>query len=241
MERTLVWSSNMEYEKIVLTELDFEEALRYMGHKGGAPENLLQLMKICEDKVLKEAVPRYLYKVVEIKEVEQGIGILGSNIILLGEDIKRHLLGCTKAIVLCATLSSGIDRLIRLSQKADIAQALAVDALSSTAIEQLCEKIGKKLEKEFPDYHITWRYGVGYGDFPIEQQSDILTLLDAPKKIGVNVTASHMLTPGKSVTVVMGMSKKETDTPKKSCKNCKLQGKCRFREEGTYCYATETA
>lgn len=241
MEQAIVWSNKMEYERIILTSLDYNEALRYMGHKGEIGENVSGLMKSCEEKVLKTAMPRYLYKVVDISEQEQGVAVLGSNIVLRGEDIKKHLSGCKKAIILCATLSAGIDRLIRLAQKEDMAQALAIDALASTAIEQLCEKIGMNLEKEFAGCHITWRYGVGYGDFPIEQQQDILNLLDAPKKIGVNVTTSHMLTPGKSVTVIMGITDKKIKEPKKSCNHCKLQGKCRFRKEGTYCYDTETA
>lgn len=236
MEQTFVWLNDMEYEKIVLTGLDYDEALRYMGHKGAIPDSLMELMRRSEKKVLREAAPRYIYRVVDISEQEQGVAVLGSNIVLLGNDIRQHLSGCGRAIILCATLSAGIDRLIRLSQKEDIALALAVDALASAAIEQVCEKIGRKLENEFADCFITWRYGVGYGDFPIGQQPDILTLLDAPKKIGVNVTASNMLTPGKSVTVVMGISDKKIEQQKKSCSHCVLQGKCRFREEGAYCY-----
>lgn len=237
----MAWSNRMELEKISLDSLDYNEALRYMGQQKPADGNLEQLMKHCETLVRKEAVPRYLYKVVPIRERENGVEIVGSNVFMRGEDIRQHLSGCEQAILLCATLSSGIDRLIRVAQKKDMAEALVIDALASVAVEQLGEKIGKMLEAKFPDYHITWRYGVGYGDFPIEQQKELLEILDAAKKIGVTITDSHMLTPVKSVNVVMGLTKGTAEKKSKSCKNCKLQGKCRFRQEGTYCYDTTNA
>lgn len=231
----------MKFEKIALDKLDYIEALRYMGQKEPPQENLEQLLHRCEELVINEAIPRYLYKVVPICICEKGVKILGSNVILEGNDIKQHLSGCEQAILLCATLSAGIDRLIRIAQKKDIAEAFAIDALASVAVEQLGEKIGNLLKKEFPEYNMTWRYGVGYGDFPIEQQKDLLTLLDATKKIGVSVTDSSLLTPVKSINVVIGLSKEKTREYKKNCKNCRLEGKCRYRQEGTYCYDTADA
>lgn len=206
-----------------------------MGQNVQAGEALQTLLEHCEEMVLKEAVPRYLYRVVSIEETQQGVAITGTKIVLYGNDIKKHLHGCRRAILMCATLSSGIDRLIRTSQKRDIAEAFAIDALASTAIEQLCEKVGDMLSQIFPEYFLTWRYGVGYGDFPIEQQTDVLLLLDAQKKIGLNETATHMLTPGKSVTAVIGLSDKKTQPHGRGCDSCRLNGTCRFRKEGTYC------
>lgn len=232
----------MEYKKIVLTSLNKKEALRYMGQGAGdISQSLEALLDTCEEMVLQAAMVRYLYRVVDICEIEQGVAIAEEDFILKGMDIKNHLRGCDRAVVFCATLSVGIDRLIHLAQKQDIARALAVDALASTAIEQACDKIELVIKEAMPQYYFTWRYGVGYGDFPIEQQADILKLLDAPRKIGLNVTASHMLTPGKSVTAVMGLSKEKPEKRRMGCTNCSLKGTCQFRKEGKFCNDKEDA
>lgn len=226
----------MEHKRIALTALDRNEALRYMGHRGDITNDVINsLMDKCEDMVINAAVPRYIYKVVGIYETEGGIGIENAGFILRGKDITNHLKGCGRAIIMCATLSSGVDRLIRMAQKRDMAEALAIDALASTAVEQLCNKAEEVMKEKFPDCNFTWRYGIGYGDLPVEQQSDILTLLDAPRKIGLNVTESHMLTPGKSVTAVIGISEEFIPEKKRGCDSCRLNGTCQFRKEGKYC------
>ena len=227
----------MIYEKIVLSPLDISEALRYMGHKGNeVPAAVLELMRECEKKVMECAKPKYLYRVCDISECTDGVMINETNYILQGNDIRNHLKGCNKAVIMCATLSADIDRLIRITQKQDIARALAVDALASTAIEQVCDKAEALIKQTVPQYHMNWRYGIGYGDFPIQQQKDILEFLDAPRKIGLNVTGAYMLTPGKSVTAVMGLSLDEFDNKKQhGCDTCRLNGTCQFRKEGKYC------
>lgn len=232
----------MEYRKIVLSSLNRKEALRYMGQGTGSISRSLEaLMDTCEERVLQAAEVRYLYRVVDICEAAQGVKIAETNFLLKGLDIKNHLKGCDKAVIFCATLSVGIDRLIHVTQKQDIAGALAVDALASTAIEQACDKIEFFIKDSLPQYHFTWRYGVGYGDFPIEQQADILAFLDAPRKIGLNVTASHMLTPGKSVTAVMGLSREKLEKRRLGCADCNLKGTCQFRKEGKFCNDKEDA
>lgn len=226
----------MEFPKIELEALDCNEALRYMGQGTGVQTELMkQLMEECEHMVIAAAVPRYVYRVFDIVSSEQGIALSNSNVILKGESIREHLKGCKKAVVMCATLSLGIEKLMRQAGSIDMFHALAVDALASTAIEQVCDKVEKIISARLKGLHMTFRYGIGYGDFPIEQQQEIINLMNASKLIGLTVTESCMLAPGKSVTAVIGVSDKEVSGAKAGCAQCVLAGNCKFRKAGTVC------
>ena len=46
------------------------------------------------------------------------------------------------------------------------------------------------------------RRSPGYGDLPLELSREIITCLDAPRKLGVSITDSNLLVPSKSVTAI---------------------------------------
>lgn len=221
---------------IVLTKLNREEALRYMGQSDGkCNEQLETILDVGEEKLLQAAQPKYLYKVFDITPAEQGIALCNTSFVLQGQDIKNHLMHCEKAVLLCATLSAGVDALIRREELRDVLLALAVDCLASTAVEQLCDKVELLIKEQFLEYEMTWRYGIGYGDLPISQQRDFLNLLNAPKHIGLNVTQSNILTPRKSVTAIIGLSKEKIEQTKRGCAVCNLRETCQLRKKGSRC------
>ena len=58
---------------IVLGQLDKNEALRYMGHRGeDIDEQLDKLITKCEKEVLSCVKPRFVYKVCDISREEKG-------------------------------------------------------------------------------------------------------------------------------------------------------------------------
>jgi 5-methyltetrahydrofolate--homocysteine methyltransferase len=223
---------------LVITALNRNEAIRYMGQADGQCDDKLQkVMDECEKIILNAVKPRYLYKCFEISECEEGVSVIGTSLILKGNDIKKHLKGCDRAVLMCATLSSDIDRQIRVAELSDILRALALDCLASTAVEQLCDKVELLIKEEFGEYEMTFRYGLGYGDLPISQQNEFLTVLNAPKVIGLNVTESNILTPRKSVTAIIGLSKNKIPAAKRGCAVCNMREICSFRKKGNHCNA----
>ena len=64
------------------------------------------------------------------------------------------------------------------------------------------------------------RFSPGYGDFSILHQKELLQMLEAPKKIGLTLTEGYMLTPTKSVTALLGMSKDAKECDIKGCEAC---------------------
>ena len=211
---------------IELEKLNRNEAVRYLGGAGIRLNYRMDvLMDECEKAVLEKASPKYLY-------VEKN---LPCPQIMGGKDIESHLNGCEKAIVMCATVGSEVDKLIRISQISDMARAVVMDSLASVAVEQVCNAFDKIIAEKYSDYNMTFRFSPGYGDYPIELQKIILQMLDAPKKIGLCTNDNFLLTPTKSVTAVLGLSKNSIERKKRGCAICNMRETCKFRRKGLHC------
>ena len=224
----------MNVGKIKLSQLNRKDALRYMGYGTREPDNQTQaLMDKCERELFRAIDGKYVYRVFEMTDEQ----IKGSTFILEGNSIKQHLKGCTKAIFLCATLSEAVDRLIRVKQISSMAEAIVVDALASAAVEQVSDLAENEILRAFPNLEHTWRFGLGYGDFPLAGQRKFLDILDAPKRIGVCVNESLLLTPTKSVTCIIGLGHDLSKERMKRCDMCSLGGNCTFRMNGGTCQA----
>lgn len=211
---------------ITLNKLNRREALRYLGGaKVQSNETMQKLMDACEAELLSCANPKYLYKIIDLPCGE----------LTVGSDIQNHLSGCRQAVLLCATLGAEVDRLIRVAQIRDMAKAVVLDSMASVAIEQVCRQADELIAAKFPESYFTFRFSPGYGDYPIELQKSFLTLLDAPRKIGLSATDSYLLIPAKSVTAIAGISDKPVEQRKRGCAVCNLRKTCQYRKNGEHC------
>lgn len=219
-----------------IESIDQKEALRYLGYVGNNPEeNIQKILNECESNVLDIIDPRYIYKCFDIISNQEKIVLDNCKLELTGNDIVNHLKGCTKVILMCATLSINMDRFIRVTQITDMTKAVIIDSLASVAIEKICDNIQDDIMEEFSGYFQTYRYSPGYGDFPIEIQKDFLSVLDAPKKIGLTSTEDCILTPKKSVTAVIGLSETQLRAEKRGCQSCNMKDTCIYRKKGERC------
>ena len=92
--------------------------------------------------------------------------------ILAGEDVAKHLEGCTAALLLAVTLGPGVDAQIRRAGVGDIAAGVASDALGSALAEQAAEAAEAELRQwaARQGKYLTGRYSPGYGDWPLAVQ-----------------------------------------------------------------------
>ncbi|MBQ1838930.1 MAG: hypothetical protein II127_04880 [Ruminococcus sp.] len=186
---------------------------------------MTRLMDDCEAQLLRVAQPKYLYRVVDLPCEE----------LTVGEDIRRHLRGCDRAVLLCTTLGASVDRLIRVAQVRDMAEAVVLDSMASVAIEQVCRKADELIAAQFPGCFFTFRFSPGYGDYPIGLQKTFLRLLDAPRRIGLSVSESCLLVPAKSVTAIAGISEHPLERQRRGCAVCNLRKTCQYRRNGEHC------
>ena len=129
-----------------------------------------------------------------------------TRIPLPGTTLLRHLEGCSEAYLACGTLGPGLDALQRRVSVKSGADALIVQAIGAAMIERQMDAVEDEIRAELaPGESLLSRYSPGYGDFQLEAQRPILTLLDTPRKIGVSLTDSLLMVPSKSVSAVIGV------------------------------------
>lgn len=220
--------SVMELESIPLGEV-----LRYLGAGGKDPGPLLPLAESCCRELLAAARPRWTWRAFGCEISLEGVR-LDCGFLLPGKDLASHLTGCREAVLMAATLSPGVDALLRRTQLSDLSRSLVLESCATAAIEEVCDRGEALIRERYPGRGLTSRFSPGYGDLPVTVQGEFLALLDAPRQLGLCATGSSILTPRKSVTAVLGVRDSGEDSPpeKRGCEVCAKRESCPYRRRG---------
>lgn len=239
--------------------LNLSEPLRYLGVRGEPDPALLAELSTVADKLTRSVTPRWLWRVFPLISREKGLTLEGSGLALTGTLAERMLADCSQAVLLACTLGAGFEALLRAEQARNMARAAILDACGSAWVESGCDEAQKEIAARFPGLYLTDRFSPGYGDLPLSLQRDICTVLDASRRLGVQVTDSLLMNPSKSVTAVIGLSelpravvrppdrslgRSPNDDPQpgglpaariRGCGFCSLKSNCQYRKEGKTC------
>lgn len=221
-------------------EVNKEEVLRYLGYKGqDIDENMNQIIDECREEIKKVITPRVTYTYKDIKQLEDGVEVINTNLILVGKDIKEHLKNSKECVLMAVTLGNEVEKKTRLYEKINLTKALILDACATTAVEEVCDAVENTVKEKaiLNGMDITFRYSPGYGDLSLNVQNNFLRALDAQRKIGLTVSENNLLFPRKSVTAIIGIVESGMKKKKKSCKECSNYENCGFRREGESCGA----
>ena len=216
-----------------LTELNENEILLYLGYRGPEyPAELKEQIARCEKEVLAVSSPRLIWRRLSVDDANF------SALALEGKDIRELLEGCREAVLMAVTLGQGIDRLLARNSVSNMADAVIMDACASTAIENVADNFERDLRRELEaeNLYVTDRFSPGYGDLPLSTQRKLCAVLDAGRKIGLSLSPSMLMIPGKSVTAVLGISEKPKPLRKRGCESCSLFRSCMYRKEGKSCH-----
>ncbi len=221
---------------IELKAINHKEALRYLGFYDEQPtQDVLLSLSECEQTLLQTIKPRYIYKCFDLEKKEDDkVYLKDCNMVLSGKSISKHLYYCEKAVLMCATLSSDVDRLISKFQVQDLAKAVMTDCLASATIEQVCDEVEEEIRKEFNEYTLTYRFSPGYGDLPLDTGREFLRVMDAQRQIGLCITNGDMMSPIKSVTAIIGLSKNKLEDIDR-CEDCMIKDTCEKKKRGEHC------
>lgn len=207
---------------------DRREIMRY--GRIGESEEMLSIMEEC----IREAQPVLSYRVCYVRTViERGESLRLSVIETGSQTLCKALRDCDEAIIFAATAGAGIDRLISRYGRISPAKALVFQAIGAERIESLCDAFCVKMSDELraDKKTLKTRVSPGYGDIPLAMQRDIFALLDCPRKIGLTLNDSLMMSPGKSVTAIAGITPGCREYKKSSCADCTAK-ECPYR--GSY-------
>lgn len=221
---------------MTLEHINKTEAMRYMGLGTAIPDKQISdIINKCEDQLLRAIHPTYTFALFDITPSHNGIEVKDTPLVLTGNSVKTHLEGCTKVVLLAATLGIEADKIIKRYQVSDLTSALAADSLASAAIEQVCNVAEEEIREKVSPLNMTWRFSPGYGDLPLELQKVFLTVLNTQKRIGLTITDSLIMLPSKSVTALIGLSEKPIEKRRQGCAICSLRNTCQFRKRGERC------
>lgn len=205
------------------------EILKYLGYRTGeVPEDIMEEIDEAISIVKKCARPKYVFRFFDKDdEVLKEIAV--------GRDMAELLRSSFKVILFAVTLGNEIEMEIRKLSFTNLSMSVVVDATASAAIEAFAEELDKSFQKEFSEFYLTDRFSPGYGDMPISIQNYFLTAINAKKEIGITTTAEGIMTPRKSITAIMGVSKEVQPHRHRGCENCRLFRNCEFRKRGENC------
>ena len=204
-----------------LLAIDAKETRRYAGLQKAADFAEEKILAACEDARLLTS-PKGIW---EIYDYDCQTRVIKSipPCRIQGEKIRQHLAGCEKIIVLSATAGDEVEEEVtRRFNAGEYSTAVIMDAAATAAVEQIADGMEKAISPKMAaqGFLLKWRFSPGYGDWPLEQQPELIRLAKA-EQIGVSLTTSMMLTPRKSITALIGLYRKqENSTAKHSPKGC---------------------
>ena len=184
--------------------VDLQEIARYMRMGRTVPDGALAA-RVTElrDEALKSVRAAHIGRRFPIVE---GNIVSGSVRLTIAGTLERHLAGCHAAYLACGTLGAGFDAFQRRVSATSGADALIVQAIGTALIEKLMDEIEAEIRHKLqPNETLVSRYSPGYGDFPLAAQRELLSLLDAPRKVGVSLTDTLLMVPSKSVSAIIGV------------------------------------
>ncbi len=214
-----------------LTPALLAEALRYLGVKGTAPEDIRVQTQQAFAALLPLCQPKSVWRVLDKADLPK----LGLP--LPGQDIHTLLRDCDRVVLFALTLGPGPEALIRREGLRSPTAALILDACASATCEKACEELQAELEHRlcadgvFP----TDRFSPGYGDLPLEVQAPLLELLDAQRRCGITLSPTFIMSPRKSVTAIFGLADKPQGKRTRGCAFCSMNQNCSFRKAGITC------
>jgi hypothetical protein len=216
--------------------LKIREVLRRQGLGGGAkvrPEIRIlirELLTIVKKARLLEPAVAYEYYTVSTMNGSQ-ISLEGDKAIH-GPLIPAIFPEAKELAVLLCTIGPGLEKQVTDYSKSDEAmRGMILDGIGSTAVDMMALEVLRRLANEVSSrgYEISSPVNPGMPGFPLTEQWNLLGLVNADE-IGVSLTASGVMVPRKSASMVMGIGPKMTRwTQAKVCARCSLRETCHYK------------
>lgn len=209
-----------------------KEAIRYLGYgRNAVDDQMLALIRDSFESLESVAGPKSIYRIFDLRHQSEECFQIG-NIQMESRSLGRNLKKCEKLILFGATLGTGVDRLITRASLTDMASAVVLQSCAAAMLEEYCDSVQEAISAELEQegWYLRPRFSPGYGDFAIQYQKPLMQMLDCAKTIGLTMTDSFMMTPTKSVTAVIGMSRLKERCPVQGCESCEKKD-CEYRRD----------
>lgn len=183
---------------------DRREIMRYARIHGAEDSYDAQI-----DECIEEAQPQLCYRVcyTVLPVSPDGIVTIGNETVD-SQTIRKAIKDADEVILFAATVGAPFDRLIQRYSQLSPSKALILQAIGAERVESLCDAFCEQMNMELNPSGkcLTKRVSPGYGDIPLSLQKEIFAVLDCPRKIGLTLDESLLMSPSKSVTAIVGIA-----------------------------------
>jgi Vitamin B12 dependent methionine synthase, activation domain len=187
--------------------IDPAEVLRFQGYKTGrdvpGPE-----VRALFDEALAEGrrlmAPRAVARWVPVSaQHEDGLDVDGESLAIPGIGSRWGAVAHVGAAV--CTIGAALERRVsELWEARELPLASMLDSVGSGAVESLAEYVNDLLcQQGLPDLRVTNRISPGYGAWDVAEQRRLFRLCPG-EPIGVALNEACVMTPGKSISLLVG-------------------------------------
>jgi len=174
--------------------------------------------------------PQVAYQILKIQEVQPSLVILTKDAQLIGSGIARKLVGADFLIMAVATIGPELEQQILRVTKEEAAFAFALDGCGTAAVGALTIAIRRFFAEHARGRQLTTSAPVypGTNDWELAAaQSQLFSIVDA-SAIGVRLNSSFLMTPCKSVSLVIGVGR-NMQSAGQPCEECGSSATCRHK------------
>jgi hypothetical protein len=216
--------------------LKTSEVLRRQGLGGGAkvrPEIGLLIRELLaslkKSHLLEPAVAYEHYTVRSMNDSQ--ISLEGDKA-LRGPLLPAIFPEAKELVVILSTIGPKLEKQVTdYSKNGAALQGMTLDGIGSAAVDKLVSEVLRLIANEVSSrgYEISSPVSPGMPGFPLSEQWNLLGLVNADE-IGVRLTASGVLVPRKSTSMVIGIGPQMTRwTQAEVCARCSLSETCHYK------------
>jgi hypothetical protein len=191
--------------------LDADTVLRHIGNTAGpAGPELRASVEQLRRQAQEMLVPRAVLRLVPVAGVAEGKVNLGGGQSFHSKRLSGLLAGVETLAVMVGTVGEALEEEVtRLFAVGEYVEAMALDAIGSVAVEEVCQYVRSLVCREYADA-AGWRVGPslspGYQYWDIREQAVLFSLLPADD-IGVTLTESSLMLPRKSESAIVPLGR----------------------------------
>ena len=159
-----------------------------------------------------------VYRTLEITGVEDRLVLTReTGTLFTGEKMVKLLRHCDYATLIVATIGPRIETEVDRLSGPEPAHAYFLERVGAWMADYMGIWLDRMLEREIirAGYMRTYRFGVGYGDWPLSSQAEVMALTSA-HQIGVTLNEAFIMLPRLSVSAVIGWQRPGTGPKSKT-------------------------
>lgn len=224
----------MEVLRDLEVVFDADDVLRAQGGDPAAIRSRRPAFADLAERALAEGLPllrpRVSYQRLGVERLTHERLALAGGSVLSGPLVTQHLASASDVAVMVCTVGPDLETRADEVMAEDMLYGLALDGVGSAAAEALAVAACHYFEQQAADEG--WRASVpinpGMVGWPVgEGQQQVFNILDAADK-GVTLTATGMMIPRKSLSMVIGLGADVSDSGS-ACDYCSMGDRCRYR------------